>query len=143
MQLDPHGKDHAALAAVLVHERMLLARLRYRHRELRLLIEVGEARFLGRAVDRVEDLRADLTDAEQIRGVISASLARETGLPANSDLRALAHAAPNGLSGFLVALGGQLRNLLAEVEDERHAALMSAHARLRRAEVRPPRRWEQ
>jgi len=131
MELEPrHASDHHTLTALLLHQRALLERLRYRHIQLRVLLEAGESRFLGRAIDELADAEEELTDVEEARASVAAGLAEIAGLPERADLRTLSSTAPTHLAGLLTSLGEDLEALLAEVEAERRAARTIAHARV-------------
>lgn len=118
--------DHEALATLLAHQRDLLDRLLTRHVTLRVLLESGETRFVGRALDEVDDIEWLLGTSELLRAATSERLALEHGLPLEDDLDSLTDTAPPHLQPVLSDLGAAVRSLLEATGRERRLALAAA-----------------
>ena len=119
--------DVESLTAALVNTKDLLERLRYAHVQLRLLLEAGETRFLGRAIDELVDADEAVESAEQARTSIVAPLGRRRGLPSGLDLDELAGRLPLQTER-LRELQRDLIALLEETHLERTRARSASHA---------------
>lgn len=131
-----------ALATVLHQEVAILDDLVFRLVKAELLIEAREARFLGLAIDEIDDRAAELGEVELARALAAQDAAEAVGLAQDTALSQLvAHAEP-ALRGVLGDLQSRLRELTDEIEtitqngaltlgsriDEARAAVAETHA---------------
>lgn len=97
------------LSAALWRERELLELLVFKLEEEQLLLAAGRTRWVGHASREVDDVLERLSLAGLERGVESAAVAAEWGLPAEAPLRQVVAASPEGpwaeiLSAHLAAM---------------------------------------
>ena len=113
---------HAAVVATLAHSQRVLHRLLYAHIQLRLLLEVGEGRFLGRALDELADAEDEMKQAEAMTTHAAAEAAMAAGLPSDSEILELIEAVPDDVGHALVHLRQTIQDLLTAVNAERALA---------------------
>lgn len=113
--------DHEALVAVLTHQRRLLEQLLFRHAELRLLIDAGEARFISNALGEIDETETELGTSEVLRAAIADELGSVHRIGPDPSLGALIDVAPDRLVAPLRALASDLRRLLESIEEHRAA----------------------
>ena len=111
--------DHEALVAVLTHQRRLLEQLLFRHTELRLLIEAGEARFISNSLGEIDEAETELGTSEVLRAAIADELGSIHRLGSDPSLTDLIGVAPGRLVAPLTALSADLSRLLHSIEEHR------------------------
>lgn len=119
---------HAAVVATLAHSQRVLHRLLYAHIQLRLLLEAGESRFLGRALDELADAEEELEGAEAMTKSAAAEAAMNAGLPIDPDVLELIDVVPDDVGHALVHLRKNIQKGLLEVNAERAMARELSHA---------------
>jgi hypothetical protein len=108
------------LAAVLDQELASLRRLLYRMKVCTLHLSGGDARFLVRAVDDLDDAQASLSLIELSRAAAVAEAADAVGLDEGTcTLRALAEHAPSDLQLVFEGFHNKGATLLTEIDDLR------------------------
>ena len=119
-----------ALTTVLQQEVAILDDLIFRLVKAELLIEAREARFLGLAIDEIDDRAAELGEVELARALAARDAATAVGLDADASLSDLvAHAEP-AFRGVLGDLQSRLRVLSEEVEELTQNGAMTLRARI-------------
>lgn len=119
-----------ALTTVLHQEAAILDDLIFRLVKMELLIEAREARFLGLAIDEIDDRAAELGEVELARALAATDAADAVGLGDDASLSDLvAHAEP-ALRGVLGDLQNRLRALSDEVEQITHRGAVTLRARI-------------
>ncbi len=119
-----------ALTTMLHQEVAILDDLIFRLVKAELLIEAREARFLGLAIDEIDDRAAELGEIELARALAARDAAESVGLDPDASLGDLvAHAEP-ALRGVLGDLHGRLRSLSEEVESITDNGAMTLRARI-------------
>lgn len=124
---------HVSLAALLVQERTLLARYRFAHAQLRVLVEAGETRFYGWAIDELTDIESTLETVEAARRGLVAGLGDAT----DASLHELVTAGPDELREVFERLADEIDDLLEQVNDERVRTRRLVHLSDRHPRRRP------
>jgi len=132
--------DTSSLIALLTHQRALLEQLLFRHTELRLLIEAGEARFLGRTIDEIDSIESELGTLEMLRAMTTEEIAHGHDLPSDPSLAELIRVVPEPAREGLTVLADDLRELMRAIEGHRtHGSEIAGRRaqRLADASIRP------
>jgi len=122
----------AGLTTILTHQRRLLERLLYRTRQLELLIDAGEGRFVARALDETSTIEEELAASEMARAVVTQALV--AGTDTEPTLTAIASVVDDGEAALLHQAGAEVIRLYDEVAAARRRA--EARAGSRAADVR-------
>ncbi|MEX2655659.1 MAG: hypothetical protein WD532_11600 [Acidimicrobiia bacterium] len=125
----PHPSS-ADLVAVLRKELAILERLRFAHRQLRVLLEVGDNRFLGVALDELSEVVVELDLAERLRVDATEKFGSALHLRAAPTLNDLIIRMPSGPGQLLRSLQQELDGLLDDVDTERRRVRTLSHARV-------------
>lgn len=112
--------DHEALASMLVLEKRALEDVHDSHVQLRLLLEAGDSRYLGWAVDDLVEATGALTAADRARRSVTGDHTAEQCI----------ETAPIGLQRTLVRLTDEIDELLRQVSSERSMARSACHVRI-------------
>lgn len=128
--MDRPSSSPADLITVLRRELAILERLRYSHRQLRVLFEAGDRRFLGVGLEELCDVMAELETAEILRIEATANLASSVHMQPTATLNDLVVRLPSALGQSLMSLQRDLEGLLADVDFERRRVRTLAHAQV-------------
>lgn len=119
----------AQLASILDQEQSALRRLLYRMKVCTLHLAGGDARFLTRASDDLDEAQQTLAGLELSRAVLVAELAAQLGIPeAECTLGVLSAHAPSHLQLAFEGFRNKAAGLVAEIEELRS---MSQHVATR------------
>ncbi|MEX2279302.1 MAG: hypothetical protein WEA76_04350 [Acidimicrobiia bacterium] len=128
--MDQPHPSFADLIAVLRRELAILERLRYSHRQLRVLLETGDSRFLGVALDELSEVVVDLDLAETLRVDATAKFGSALHLRPTPTLNDLIVRLPPEFGQLLRSLQQELDGLLDDVDIERRRVRTLSHARV-------------
>lgn len=115
LSMSPHtlGQLVSCIGGVVSRTETLLWRLTI----LRLVATADETRFIETAAAEVDMAASDLAEAEQVRGMLVARLAAESGAPGTHlTLSSIASNSPEGVAMALMAYRRRLNGLTAEIE---------------------------
>lgn len=112
--------DHVALASLLVREKRTLETLHDSHVQIRLLVEAGDSRYLGWAVDDLTEATETLTEVDAARRALTGDRAATEWI----------ETAPGVLRRTLQRLTDEIDELLRRVHEERTRARASCHRRI-------------
>lgn len=128
--MDHVSPPSAALIAVLGREVGVLQRLLYSHRQLRVLFEAGDSRFLGLALDELSEVMTDLGVAERLRGDAVTAVGATLPDGPTSTLNDLLGHLPTEDRQMLSSLQRRLGGLIHDVDVERRRVRTLSHARV-------------
>lgn len=120
----------AELVAVLRRELEILGRLRYSHRQLRVLFEAEDCRFLGVALDELTDAMVEFELAEQLRTEATEEISSALDVQPMGTLTGFIAVLPFEFAQSLRSLQRELDGLLHDVDIERNRVRALSHARV-------------
>lgn len=128
--MDQPPSSPADLISVLRRELAILEQLRYSHRQLRVLFEAGDSRFLGVALDELSEGMAELELVERHRIAATETLGSALHLPSTPTMKDLIARLPAELGEPLMSLQRELDELLSGVDSDRRRVRTLSHARV-------------
>lgn len=123
----------AGLSDVMRTQRRLVEETLFRTIELTALVDTGQHRFIGRALDDLERAERQLSQTELVRSAMTEAI---LGTPPGEEptLSDLISAVDEDTASILSATAEEIRAMLARIEAVRHEAVPSAHERVARAQ---------
>lgn len=112
--------DHVTLASLLVREKRALAALHDSHVQMRLLLEAGDSRYLGWAVDDLVEAADELNEIDRTRQSLTGSDPADLWI----------ETASGTLQRTLQRLTDEIEELLQRVEEERTRARAACHLQI-------------
>lgn len=109
--------DHLTLASLLVREKRTLEAVHDSHVQMRLLLEAGDSRYLGWAVDDLVEASDELNEIDRTRRSLTGSDSANHWIASAS----------GSLQRTLLRLTDEIDELLQQVEEERARARAACH----------------
>lgn len=112
--------DHVMLASLLVREKRTLEAIHDSHVQMRLLLEAGDSRYLGWAVDDLVETSEELNEIDRTRRSLTGSDSADHWIGSAS----------GALQRTLRRLTDEIDQLLQQVEEERARARAACHLQM-------------
>ncbi len=122
----------SGLSDLMRTQRRLVEEMLFRTIELTALVDAGQHRFIGRALDDLERAERELGQAELVRSAMTEAIlgASPGEQPTLSDLVAVVD---EDTASALSTTAEELRSMLTRIEEVRREAVSSANERVSRA----------
>lgn len=112
--------DHVTLASLLVREKRTLEAVHDSHVQMRLLLEAGDSRYLGWAVDDLVQAADELNEIDRTRRSLTGTESANQWI----------ESASGSLQRTLQRLTDEIDELLQRVEEERARARAACHVQM-------------